>query len=150
MMTANWLTKMNFSRKRISIDDPYTVCQPHRINHFSLCNDSSLLADTYFSSATNCQPQKRRRPCKDCTCGLAAKLEAEDSERRAKADDGLRGLKLDANDLNEVDFTVRGKTGSCNNCSLGDAFRCSTCPYLGLPAFKPGEEVRILNDTVQL
>ncbi|QUC15812.1 uncharacterized protein UV8b_00053 [Ustilaginoidea virens] len=98
---------------------------------------------------TNCQPQKRRRPCKDCTCGLAAKFEAEEKERRAQADEGLAAVKLDTNDLNELDFTVKGKTGSCNNCSLGDAFRCSTCPFIGLPAFKPGEEVRILNE-VQL
>ncbi|QPG98875.1 hypothetical protein C2857_000259 [Epichloe festucae Fl1] len=98
---------------------------------------------------TNCQPQKRRRPCKDCTCGLAAKFEAEEKERRAQADAGLEAIKLDTNDLNELDFTVKGKTGSCNNCSLGDAFRCSTCPFIGLPAFKPGEEVRIMNE-VQL
>ncbi|KAG6007702.1 hypothetical protein E4U21_005663 [Claviceps maximensis] len=98
---------------------------------------------------TDCQPQKRRRPCKDCTCGLAAKFEAEEKERRAQADAGLEAIKLDSNDLNELDFTVKGKTGSCNNCSLGDAFRCSTCPFIGLPAFKPGEEVRIMNE-VQL
>ncbi|KAG5928146.1 electron carrier [Claviceps africana] len=98
---------------------------------------------------TDCQPQKRRRPCKDCTCGLAAKFEAEEKERRAQANAGLAAIKLDSNDLNELDFTVKGKTGSCNNCSLGDAFRCSTCPFIGLPAFKPGEEVRIMNE-VQL
>ncbi|KAG6105692.1 electron carrier [Claviceps sp. LM219 group G6] len=98
---------------------------------------------------TDCQPQKRRRPCKDCTCGLAAKFEAEEKERRAQADANLEAIKLDSNDLNELDFTVKGKTGSCNNCSLGDAFRCSTCPFIGLPAFKPGEEVRIMNE-VQL
>ncbi|KAG6093957.1 electron carrier [Claviceps sp. LM220 group G6] len=96
---------------------------------------------------TDCQPQKRRRPCKDCTCGLAAKFEAEEKERRAQADANLEAIKLDSNDLNELDFTVKGKTGSCNNCSLGDAFRCSTCPFIGLPAFKPGEEVRIMNES---
>ncbi|KAG2420481.1 hypothetical protein HFD88_000093 [Aspergillus terreus] len=107
-----------------------------------------------LNAAANCQPEKakkRRRPCKDCTCGLAAEMEAEDKARQEKADKDLNVLKLQSTDLSdEVDFTVQGKTSSCNSCSLGDAFRCSSCPYIGLPPFKPGEEVKILNNMVQL
>jgi len=107
-----------------------------------------------FQPPLKCQPEsskKRRRPCKDCTCGLATQLEAEDQARRAKAAEDLNTLKLKSEDLNdELDFTVKGKTGSCNSCSLGDAFRCSSCPYIGLPPFNPGEEVKILNDMIQL
>jgi anamorsin len=107
------------------------------------------------SIAQECRPKagKRRRACKDCTCGLAAKLDAEDKAKREAADRNLAALrngmpgiaKLSAEDMAdaEVDFTVQGKVGSCGNCALGDAFRCDGCPYMGLPAFKPGEEVRL-------
>lgn len=102
--------------------------------------------------AAECKPKagKRRRACKDCTCGLAQKLESEDRAKRAHADSALNTLMLEPDDLAEVDFTVKGKVGSCGNCSLGDAFRCDGCPYIGLPAFKPGEEVRLLSDEIQL
>ncbi|KAF2840578.1 DUF689-domain-containing protein [Patellaria atrata CBS 101060] len=99
-----------------------------------------------------CRPKagKRRRACKDCTCGLKEKIEAEDSAKRTAADNALNTMKLGVDDLTEVDFTVQGKVGSCGNCALGDAFRCDGCPYIGLPAFKPGEEVRLLNNDIQL
>ncbi|TPX13464.1 uncharacterized protein E0L32_006194 [Thyridium curvatum] len=103
------------------------------------------------SLAPECQPKpgKKRRACKDCTCGLAERLEAQDKARREKADQELNTLRLKTDDLNELDFTIKGKTGSCNSCSLGDAYRCADCPYIGLPAFKPGEEVMVLQNTAQ-
>ncbi|CUS08498.1 unnamed protein product [Tuber aestivum] len=103
-------------------------------------------------------PGKRRRACKDCTCGLREELEGEDKVKREAADKALAaakekasaGVKLTVNDLAEVDFTVAGKASSCGSCYLGDAFRCAGCPYIGLPAFKPGEQVTIDIDDDQL
>ncbi|KAL4990724.1 Fe-S cluster assembly protein dre2 [Aspergillus falconensis] len=143
---------------------PAPVVQPPPIispddNDF---NDDELIDEDTLLSADDlkrpivpppeCQPKagKRRRACKDCTCGLAAQIEAEDKERREAADKSLNVMKLESDDLNELDFTVQGKTGSCGNCALGDAFRCDGCPFIGLPAFKPGQEVQILNDVAQL
>ncbi|GAP83627.1 putative Fe-S cluster assembly protein dre2 [Rosellinia necatrix] len=125
-----------------------------------LIDEGTLLTEEDINQTiqppAECIPKigKRRRACKDCTCGLAAKLEAEDRARRARADADLGVLRLGAADLADddlaLDFTVQGKVGSCGSCSLGDAFRCAGCPYLGLPAFKPGEEVTILNNVAQL
>jgi anamorsin len=86
-------------------------------------------------------PGKRRKACKDCTCGLKEQEESENADAR----------KLPVVTLgdDEFDFTVQGKTSSCGSCSLGDAFRCAGCPFIGMPAFKPGEEVRLLREAAR-
>ncbi len=84
---------------------------------------------------------KRRKACKDCTCGLRELEEAEIANQG-------KPVTLQGDELSEVDFTKsalgsKNPVSSCGSCYLGDAFRCSGCPYLGMPAFKPGEKVQI-------
>ncbi|CUM51148.1 unnamed protein product [Debaryomyces tyrocola] len=108
--------------------------------------------------------KKRRKACKDCTCGLK-EMEAQETSDKLTLQNSIlnqmvqlanleamkieekmkNAVKFDDNDLAEIDFTVEGKKGGCSSCSLGDAFRCDGCPYLGLPPFKPGEVVSIDN-----
>ncbi|KAI5818375.1 cytokine-induced anti-apoptosis inhibitor 1, Fe-S biogenesis-domain-containing protein [Pyronema omphalodes] len=121
------------------------------VDEDELMRDESLATPVQIPA--ECKPKvgKRRRACKDCTCGLKEQIEAEDAAVRSAADEALAaakakaaaGVKLTADDLAEIDFTVEGKASSCGNCYLGDAFRCSGCPYIGLPAFKPGEQITI-------
>ncbi|GAV52680.1 hypothetical protein ZYGR_0AG06710 [Zygosaccharomyces rouxii] len=82
---------------------------------------------------------RRRKACKDCTCGQK-EIEEQELDGVRKQQD--KAVKFSNEELTEIDFTVQGKkVGGCGSCSLGDAFRCSGCPYLGLPAFKPGQQI---------
>jgi len=87
----------------------------------------------------------KRKACKNCTCGLADKLSSP-SVPSGMAQSGLAqgpAVKLDSLVDNEV------KPSSCGSCYLGDAFRCAGCPYLGMPAFKPGERVLLTDSKLQ-
>lgn len=85
-----------------------------------LADSSNLLAPPPAMSAAkaNTDDCAGREPCADCTCGRSTENQQQKEE---------------------------GKTGSCGKCHLGDAFRCASCPHLGKPAFKPGEEHLVLD-----
>ncbi|XP_020285617.1 anamorsin homolog [Pseudomyrmex gracilis] len=94
------------------LDDPV---DEDLIDEDNLLDESDLIKPD-ASSLKVCGTTGKRKACKDCTCGLAEELSGKTPN----------------------ESTVKS---SCGNCYLGDAFRCASCPYLGMPAFKPGEKV---------
>jgi len=142
--------KQNIKLALLSMDDSDTI------------DESTLLDPQDFTKPAVVQPAecapspgKRRKACKDCTCGLK---ELEEAENAAASKLPVVVLGDD-----ELDFTVQGKTSSCGSCGLGDAFRCAGCtgpsniseadsvlgPFIGMPAFKPGEEVKLLREAAR-
>lgn len=90
-----------------------------------LLNEEDLKKpDPTMLRASCADGEKKKKACKNCTCGLAQEIENEAVKKVA-------------------DNTSKS---ACGNCYLGDAFRCSSCPYMGMPAFKPGEKI-VLSDT---
>jgi len=81
----------------------------------------------------------RRKACKNCTCGRADMVDEEESNNIVTLD---MMDETGDDEIVEVDPTPK-KVGGCGSCALGDAFRCSTCPYLGMPAFQEGERITI-------
>lgn len=89
---------------------------------------------------------RRKKACKGCTCGLAEIERAEEAEQ-TELSKRLKVVLLDADGAVEVDATsdvdrererlkkaaesATNATSSCGSCYLGDAFRCSSCPYRG-------------------
>lgn len=73
------------------------------------------------ATKSECAPDAngRRKPCANCSCGLREMQENGDTNAPPPP------------------------KSACGSCGLGDAYRCADCPYLGQPAFKSGEEVKL-------
>ncbi|KAK3742006.1 hypothetical protein RRG08_024752 [Elysia crispata] len=90
------------------------------VDEDELLDENDLKKPDPASLKVECGPAKKKA-CKNCTCGLAEELDKE----------------------SKSEIPAPAKTSACGNCYLGDAFRCASCPYLGMPAFKPGEKVAL-------
>ncbi|KAL3645791.1 hypothetical protein CASFOL_010971 [Castilleja foliolosa] len=121
----SWKIGSSFSIKKISKALPRVQID----DDMDLIDEDSLLTEEDLKKpqlppAGDCEIGSTRKACKNCTCGRA-----EEEEKVEKL-----GLTMDQLD---------NPQSACGSCGLGDAFRCSTCPYKGLPAFKLGEKVTL-------
>ena len=52
-------------------------------------------------------------------------------------------------DKEKADLENGNTESACGKCYLGDAFRCATCPYRGVPAFEKGDKVKLVSNDAQ-
>lgn len=83
-------------------------------DEMDLIDEDSLLSEEDLKKPTIPLVGSTRKACKNCVCGRA-----------------------------EQEEIVENPQSSCGSCGLGDAFRCNTCPYKGLPPFKLGQKVTL-------
>jgi len=97
-----------------------------------LVDEDALLADDMnLPTVSGCNPEAgtgKKRACANCSCGLAEK----------------EALEIAAELSSQTVDEKLSKASGCGGCSRGDAFRCASCPFLGKPAFEPGQEKVVL------
>ncbi|XP_058219549.1 anamorsin homolog [Rhododendron vialii] len=103
---------------KVQIDDDMDL-----IDEDSLLSEEDLKKPQLPPSG-DCEVGSTRKACKNCTCG------------RAEVEEKVQKLELTMDHLTNPQ-------SACGSCGLGDAFRCGTCPYKGLPPFKLGEKVTL-------
>ncbi|OMP05090.1 Cytokine-induced anti-apoptosis inhibitor 1 [Corchorus olitorius] len=124
-MKPSWKIGSSFAIKK-------TVKNPLKIqmdDDSDLIDEDSLLTEEDLKKPQlppvgDCEVGSTRKACKNCTCG------------RAEQEEKVEKLELTMDQLNNPQ-------SACGSCGLGDAFRCGTCPYRGLPPFKLGEKVSL-------
>jgi len=106
------------------------------IDEDDLLNNEAPRGDVNSCGVDNSQSgvPGKKRACKNCSCGLAE----EEADEASKAGKEVK--------VKTIDEQI-AKSSSCGGCSRGDAFRCAGCPFLGKPAFEPGQEKVVLSMT---
>jgi len=99
------------------------------VDEMDLIDEDSLLSEEDLKKPEvppvgDCEVGSARKACKNCVCGRA-----EEEEKVQKL-----GVTMDQ---------LENPQSACGSCGLGDAFRCNTCPYKGLPPFKLGQKVTL-------
>lgn len=101
-----------------------------------LIDESSLLSEADLAKPQrgpdDCEVGSTKKACKNCSCGRAEMEPNQEAPKKPR----ITLAMLENPAVNS----------SCGSCSLGDAFRCGGCPYVGLPAFKPGEKIVLPDD----
>ena len=126
-------TKISLSRSRPTENSSNVWNNESFSAPVPLVSEDSLISAEEMNTPADCAPitsasqpvGSKKKACKSCSCGLKELQEAENTISSS----------FSKNDAQPA--------SSCGSCYLGDAFRCSTCPYRGLPPFKPGEKVQI-------
>jgi hypothetical protein len=90
------------------------------IDEDGLLDDMVLGAPPAMGAKSATDDCSGRKACDDCSCGRAEQETASSKPTTAPS-------------------------SSCGKCGMGDAFRCASCPYLGKPAFKAGEQHLVLD-----
>ncbi|KAL6547697.1 hypothetical protein OROHE_009402 [Orobanche hederae] len=121
----SWKIGSSFSLKSI----PQVLPKVQIDDDMDLIDEDSLLTEEDLKKPQlppvgDCEVGSTRKACKNCSCG------------RAEADKKVEKLGLTMDQLDNPQ-------SACGSCGLGDAFRCSTCPYKGLPAFKLGQKITL-------
>jgi hypothetical protein len=122
------VSKLKFAKSKPAAAPAQKVwsLQSDDLGEDDLINTDDLLDETDLSKydcGTSDAVTGKKKACKNCSCGLAQELEMETA--------------------GEIKQMQQRKKSACGSCYLGVAFRCASCPYLGMPAFKPGEKVQL-------
>jgi len=111
-------------------ENPFAKFSTQAVNNKEIIDEDNLLDNeaSYNRLGADESCSTKPKACANCSCGRAEQ-------------EALEAQGVDADVAKKIE--TGNVASSCGNCYLGDAFRCGGCPYKGLPAFKPGDKVKL-------